>query len=144
MDKKPEKTDAGLFSRKKWKSISLEGCFIGAISILAFTLGRILFDTKAVPVVGRTMAFAVLSLSQIVHAFNVRSEKSIFKSQFFNNMKIIYSFILCVILQVSVISLPSLSLIFKTANLNFMQWSIVAILSLSPLAVVEFEKAAEK
>lgn len=144
MDKKPEKTDAGLFSRKKWKSISLEGCFIGAISILAFTLGRILFDTTAVPVVGRTMAFAVLSLSQIVHAFNVRSEKSIFKSQFFNNMKIIYSFILCVILQVSVISLPSLSLIFKTANLNFMQWSIVAILSLSPLAVVEFEKAAEK
>ena len=34
MDKKPEKTDAGLFSRKKWKSISLEGCFIGAITLI--------------------------------------------------------------------------------------------------------------
>lgn len=140
MEKKPEKPNAGLFSKRKWKNISAEGCFIGAISILAFTIGRVLFDTTTVPVIGRTMAFAVLSLSQLVHAFNVRSENSIFKSNFFNNMKMIYSFILCVILQVAVISLPSLSLIFKTANLNPLQWLIVAVLSLSPLAIVEIEK----
>jgi alginate O-acetyltransferase complex protein AlgI len=49
-------------------------------------------------------------------------------------MKLVYSFILGVILQVSVISVPSLAVIFKTANLNFTQWLIVALLFCAPLA----------
>lgn len=143
MNEKPQDPVGGLFSKRKWKNISVEGCFIGAISILAFTLGRVIYDTTTVPIIGRTMAFAVLSLSQIVHSFNVRSEKSIFKSSLFSNMKMIYSLILCVILQVAVISLPRLSLIFKTANLTGQQWLIVILLSLSPLLVVEMEKAVK-
>jgi Ca2+-transporting ATPase len=86
------------------------------------------------------MSFAVLSLSQLVHSFNLKSEKSLFKIDIFSNMKLIYSFILGVILQVAVISVPSLAVIFKTANLNFVQWFIVALLSLSPLLIVEIEK----
>lgn len=140
MTKKVSKTETSLFSKSIWKRIVLEGCFIGTISILAFTIGRVFYDTTITPVVGRTMAFAVLSLSQLVHAFNVRSEQSIFKTGVWGNMKLIYSFIVCVILQVAVISLPTLSIIFKTANLTLVQWLIVALLSLSPLVIVELEK----
>ena len=120
----------------------LEGSFIGAISILAFTIGRVFFDTTSAPVIARTMAFTVLSLSQIVHSFNVRSDESIFKTGFLGNMALVYSFILCAILQVSVISVPFLSVIFKTVNLNFLQWTIVLALSASPLLLVEAEKIA--
>ncbi len=140
MTHKPQGKNSALFSRNTWRRIIVEGCFIGAISILAFTIGRVFFDVSKTPIIGRTMAFAVLSLSQLVHAFNIKSEKSIFKSNVFSNMKLIYSFIICVILQVSVISLPTLSIIFKTANLDGIQWLIVSLLSLSPLLVVELEK----
>ena len=90
------------------------------------------------------MSFAVLSLSQLVHAFNVKSEKSIFKTDIFSNMKLIYAFIIGIILQVSVISVPALSIIFKTAHLNLAQWLVVALLSASPLLVVELEKLAAR
>lgn len=140
MKRKPVSAKSSLFSNGMGYNIIIEGCFIGAISLLAFTIGRVFFDYGQVPLVGRTMAFAVLSLSQLVHAFNVRSDKSILKTGVFGNIKMIYSFIICIILQVSVISVSFLSDIFKTSNLNMLQWIIVSALSLSPLIIVEIEK----
>lgn len=144
MNHKPQGKNAPLFSRSNWRRIIIEGLFIGAISILAFTIGRVFFDVSKTPIIGRTMAFAVLSLSQLVHSFNIKSEKSLFKTDIFSNMKLIYSFILGTILQVAVISVPSLAIIFKTANLNLTQWLIVILLSFSPLVAVELEKAIYK
>ena len=140
MKQKADKNAAALFSKRKWQNIILEGSFIGAISILAFSIGRVFFDTTVTPVIGRTMAFAVLSLSQVVHAFNLQSEKSIFEVGFLSNISLVLAFIACTILQVSVISIPFLSTIFKTVNLNFCQWLIVWLLSISPLVLVEIEK----
>ena len=144
MQQKADKNTAALFSKRKWQNIVLEGSFIGAISILAFSIGRVFFDTTDIPVIGRTMAFAVLSLSQVVHAFNLQSDKSIFEVGFFSNISLVLAFVACTILQVSVISIPFLSDIFKTVNLNFCQWLIVWLLSISPLVLVEIEKVSEK
>ena len=144
MKRKPDHPKKSLFSDGMGYNIAVEGCFIGAISMLAFTIGRVFFDTGGVPVVGRTMAFAVLSLCQLVHAFNVRSDKSILETGIFRNMKMIYSFVVCVILQVFVISIPVVSAVFKTAHLNGIQWAVVAALSLSPLIIVEIEKRIAK
>lgn len=143
MSNKPQGKNTALLSRNDWRRIVVEGCFIGAISILAFTIGRVFFDVSHNPIIGRTMSFAVLSLSQLVHSFNIKSPKSLFKTDIFSNIKLVYSFILGVILQVSVISVPSLAVIFKTANLNFTQWLIVALLSFSPLIVAEIEKSMD-
>ena len=141
MNHKPQGKNSPLFSSTRWRRIIVEGCFIGAISILAFTIGRVFFDVSNNPIIGRTMSFAVLSLSQLVHSFNIKSEKSVFKINVFSNIKLIYSFFLGIILQVAVISVPALAIVFKTANLNLIQWSIVSLLSISPLIVVELEKA---
>jgi len=111
------------------------------ISLLAFTIGRVFFDGAGAPAAGRTMAFAVLSCSQLIHAFNVRSEKSLFEIGIFGNLKMLYSFLVCLALQVSVISIPALSAVFKTVPLNMVQWLVVAGLALSPLFIVEIEKA---
>lgn len=140
MNRKPIGTKKSLFSDGVGYNIFIEGSFIGAISLLAFTIGRVFFDIGPIPYIGRTMSFAVLGLSQLVHSFNVRSEESIFKIGFLGNMKIIYAFLLCAFLQISVISIPSVSTIFKTQCLSFLQWVIVILLSLSPLIISEIEK----
>ncbi len=139
MKKKPTGRKKNMLDYNSWYNIIVEGLFIGAISLLAFVIGVNMFDNSSLKI-GRTMSFAVLSLSQIVHSFNVKSKKSIFETNIFDNMKMIYSFIICVVLQISVISIPYLCNIFKTENLSFAQWFIVILLSLSPLALVEFEK----
>ena len=144
MKRKPVSTKKSLFSDGMGKSILIEGCFIGAISVLAYTIGRVFYDVGSEPIIGRTMTFAVLSISQLIHAFNIRSEESLFKISLLSNMKMIYSFCICMLLQISVISIPFLSAIFKTASLNFSQWCIVMLLSISPLLISEAEKLFNK
>ncbi len=142
MKKEPSSSKKSLFADGMMLEIAIEGSFIGTISMLAFTIGRTFFDfVDTTPVIGRTMAFAVLSISQLVHAFNVRSEHSIFKIGIFSNMKMVLSFIICLVLQTSVISIPALSVIFKTYPLNAIEWLIVGLLSFSPLLLVEIEKS---
>ena len=89
---------------------------------------------------GRTMAFAVLSISQLVHAFNMRSEHSVFKAGIFKNPYLVLSLISGLILEVSVISVPYLANIFGVVPLNAMGWIVVTVLSVMPLIIVELQK----
>ena len=142
MDRKPIKPNESIFSGGMGYNILVEGCLIGTLSLLAYSIGRIYFDLDpSMPVIGRTMAFAVLSLSQVVHTFNMRSSRSIFEAGIFANPKLVLAAIACVALQLAVIVIQPLSVIFKTAMLTGYQWLIVALLSFIPLAVVELEKA---
>ena len=140
MEHPPLNTSKGVFTSSMTKSIIVEGCFIGALAFLAFTIGRIFFDTGQEPIVGRTMTFAVLSLSQLVHAFNLKSSLSLFKTGISGNMKLVGAFLLGLIMQVSVITVPALNSVFRTVPLSLSQWLIVAALSLSPLILVELSK----
>ncbi len=144
MEKPPENSSKSVFTKSSVRSIIIEGCFIGALAFLAYTIGRVFFDGSGDPITGRTMTFAVLSLSQLVHSFNLRSEKSLFKTGFLGNPKLIGAFIIGAVMQISVISVPFLSAIFKTVPLNTAGWLIVAGLSLVPLLVVETEKFFNK
>ncbi len=142
MDRKPVKPSESIFSGNMGYNIIIEGCFIGSLALLAYIIGRVFFDPDPVsPYIGRTMSFAVLSLSQISHTFNMRSPHSIFKPGIPNNPKLVLAAIICIILQASVIVFQPLAVIFKTAVLTFHQWLIVILLSLLPLVIVELEKA---
>ena len=133
---KPSDNSHSIFSGGSGRNIIIEGCFIGALSFLAFTIGRVWFDTDT----GRTMTFAVLSISQLVHSFNLRSERSLLKTGFSGNPKLVFAFIIGLVMQVSVISVPFLAEIFKAVPLTAFQWITVTVLSLIPLLVVETEK----
>ena len=144
MNRPPRKTDKGVFTKSGIRSMLIEGCFIGALAFLAFTIGRVFFDKGAEPVVGRTMTFAVLSLSQLVHSFNLRSEASLLRTGITGNPLLIGAFLTGVVMQVSVISVPFLAQIFKTVPLSPVCWMIAAGLSIVPLLVSETEKLLSK
>ena len=140
MDRPPVSAKKGIFDRHMVISMLAEGCLIGALAFLAFTIGRVFFDAGSEPVIGRTMTFAVLSLSQLVHAFDLKSEHSLFRTGIFNNLKLVGAFVIGCIMQISVISLPFLCAIFRTAPLTALQWTIVILLSLAPMVLSEAEK----
>ncbi len=141
MEDPPHKKDEGIFAGGMGFSVAVEGCLVGALALLAYTLGRIYFDVDpANPIVGRTMAFTVLSLSQLVHSFNMRSEHSVLKLGLFSNEKLVAACGLCAFLMVSVVLFPPLASLFQTTALTSFQWMIVVVLSLCPLLVVEGEK----
>jgi Ca2+-transporting ATPase len=137
MERKPRSPKKGLFADGLWASIIFEGLMIGALALLAFSIGTNLFGDI---ITGRTMAFAVLSISQLVHAFNMRSEHSVIKAGLFKNPYLVISFIVGIILEISVISVPKLAAIFGVVPLGFFGWCTVGILSVMPLVIVELQK----
>ncbi len=143
MEKGPASADKNLFADGLGERIAFEGIMIGALALIAFGAGRILSDSMQQET-AMTMAFAVLSLSQLVHAFNMRSEKSIFRIHLFSNKFLCLAFVIGTLMQAAVISIPALAQIFSAVPLNGMQWAVVAGLSLVPIVFVEFEKAVLK
>ncbi len=141
MEQPPHKREEGVFSGGVGFAVAVEGCLVGALALLAYTIGRAFFDyDPAAPAIGRTMAFCVLSLSQLVHSFNMRSEHSVLKLGLLSNRKLVAACGFCAILMVSVVLFPPLSALFQTTALTALQWLVVAALSLCPLLVVEGEK----
>ena len=134
MKKPPVSATKGLFGGGGMFTIIVEGMFIGSLALFAYMLGG---DSA-----GRTMCFAVLSLSQLVHSLNMRSSHSLFQIGFFSNGKLLFSVILCIAMQCAVIMLPALQLIFKTTALTGLQWLMVVVLALLPIPLVELEKRA--
>lgn len=126
----------GIFSTGLWLSIIFEGLLIGALALTAFTAGiRLSGDLS----VGRTMAFAVLSISQLVHAFNMKSEKSVLRG-LLSNKFLNLSFVVGFLLEAAVISIPSVAVLFSAVPLNPLQWLIVLLLSAMPIVIVELQK----
>ena len=137
MEKPPRDPKKSIFADGMWLSIIFEGLMIGALSLLAFSVGANVFCSLNA---GRTMAFAVLSLSELVHSFNMRSERSVLNKNLFKNPYLTGAFLLGLILEVSVISIPYVACIFDAVPLTFIQWVCVGILSLMPLVIVELQK----
>ncbi len=137
MERKPRSPKKGLFADGLWAAIIFEGLMIGSLALLAFSIGANVFGSL---VYGRTMAFAVLSISQLVHAFNMRSEHSVLNAGLFKNPYLVLSLIAGLALEISVISIPKLAAAFGVMPLGFAGWSLVALLSLMPLVIVELQK----
>lgn len=127
----------GLFTKDMWGKILLEGIMIGMLSLLAYGYGLVIFKEKEI---GKTMAFATLSISQLVHSFNMKTENSIFTINIFNNIYLVLAFIVGSILQIGVIMIPFFAKIFKVVPLSAMQWGVVGIFCFMPIIIVELEK----
>ena len=130
MKRRPVSAREGIFAGGMTARIVFEGIMIGVLALIAYALG------------GQTMTFAVLSLSQLVHAYNMRSECSVFRVGLLSNLRMNLAFIAGVLLQTAVIMLEPLNEVFHTSPMGGMQWAITAVLSVVPLAVIELQKQA--
>ena len=122
---------------KLMRRIASEGIFIGLLSLCAYLLGSFRLGG---PVVGSTMAFAVLSMSQLFHAFNMKSGKPLLLSRPFNNIYLLASFVICTTLLVGVIQIPAAAALFGLCGLPLSCWSITLGLSLAPIIFCDIIK----
>lgn len=129
-----------IFSDGLGLRICIEGMMIGLLALIAFGIGHVYYDKGISTSIGRTMAFAVLSLSQLVHSFNMRSEASVVNGKIFENIHLNIAFVIGTAMQCIVISVPFFSSVFKVTPLYAQQWGIVWALAFVPLLVVEIEK----
>lgn len=120
-----------------WSRIGLEGFMIGALALLAFAIGKVCFGSL---IIGRTMCFCTLSISQLIHAFNMRSRKSLINVNLFDNVYLIGALFMGIFLQWLVVEPIFMNSIFGTSGLRISQWLIVMGLCFVPVIVCEIEK----
>ena len=136
MDKKPKDPKKGIFADGLWGNIFVEGMMIGILTLLAFSIGNNKYGLE----IARTMAFVCLGMLELVHSFNIKSDKSIFKVGIFENRFLIGAFLLGTILQCGIVFVPMFTKIFKLTQLNIIQWVYCIIISILPIFIIECQK----
>ena len=137
MNRLPRNPAKSFFADGLWSSIIIEGIMIGALTLLAFSMGNKLWGLE----VGRTMAFVSIGIIELVHSLNIKSKESIFECGIFENKFIIGALVLGTFLQIVVVVIPSFAKIFSLVPLNNIQWLVTALISISPIVIIEIQKA---
>ncbi len=138
MNQKPRPKTESIFAQNLGLRIILQGLLFGGLSLFAFYYGKTSLNSIEA---GRTLCFMVLSLSQVFQAYNMRSQKSLFKIGFFSNTMLNKAAILSLSLVIMVLFLPPLSYIFGLVSLPISYYLLGFGLSLSPIIIIEFFKA---
>ncbi len=137
MDHKPKPKNEGIFAHGLGIQVVLQGCMFALLTLFAFSLGERYGGSLAA---GQTMAFLVLALTQIVQAFNMRSDYSLFRIGPFTNRKLNGAALLSLALVCLVLFTP-VGVAFGLVILP--SWLYLAGLGLIlvPLVVMELSKA---
>ena len=136
MERPPRDSKLNIISLDVWAKILYQATLQIIIVMTVFVVGIRYFDNKT----ASTMAFLCINLMQLLHAVNLKTSHSIFKTKLLANKVFNYSFIAGIALILLVAFVPPLRLAFGLASLNFIQWLIVLLFSISIIPFVEFAK----
>ena len=137
MDRKPKPKNEGIFAGGLGVRVVLQGIMFATLTLIGFRIGENVTGTLAG---GQTMAFMVLAMSQIVQAFNMRSEHSLFKIGPFKNRNLNLAALASTTLVALVLFTPvktAFGLVTLPANLYLIALGLILV----PLVVMELSKA---
>ncbi len=150
MNRKPIKSNTGIFTKGMSWRIVYQGIMIGLLTLVAFIIG---LSTENPPVIegltpeevkveiAQTMTFMVLAFAELVHVFNIRNNKeSIFKTGIGGNKKLFWAIGASALLMIVILAVPALRTIFSIPVLPMENIVETILLILSPIVIVEIFK----
>jgi Ca2+-transporting ATPase len=140
MERPPRGPDEGILVRRRQLQVLWQGALITGGGLLmywwAFESGNVASEDRA-----HTMLFTMLVLAQLLHAFNFRSRvRTIWSSESLKNKWLVMAFVGSLVLQMTVIYVPWLQTVFKTAPLSMTDWLAVVACALVPVVAIDFVK----
>ena len=140
MKHKPVKSGTLFEKDLVWRVIT-QGIFVALMTLIAFFIGL----ATGNQVVGQTMAFSVLALSQMLRAFNQHSNTDpIWKRATGMNIWLIISFLISAFFMGIILFVPAIQKIFYVTSLSTGQWIVVIALAILSIAQVEVVKGFKK
>lgn len=137
MERRPKPKNEGIFANGLGVRVVLQGMMFAILSLISFRLGESMTGTLEG---GQTMAFMVLSLSQIVQAFNMRSDHSLFQIRPFSNHTLNWAALISFLLVALVLFTP-VRIAFGLVILPMQLYLIALGMILVPFVVMELSKA---
>ncbi|KAF1299541.1 magnesium-transporting ATPase [Enterococcus sp. JM4C] len=144
MDEAPIPRNEGVFARGLWQKIGINASVFTVITLFGFYLGSFVDSVSpwidASYEVGQTVAFLILAYSSILHVFNVRSSRSIFKVKLESNKSLFEMAVLATTITTVIALLPFTQELFGLVRISLNHWMLAIVLSIVPIAVNELIK----
>jgi Ca2+-transporting ATPase len=137
MRETPRPLSAGLLGGRDYLGIAYVGAFMSAAAV--FVLWMYVRDGR--PDEGRAMAFSILAVSPLFHAFNCRSNSaSVLEVGFLSSRPLLLAVASSTIIHFSAVLIPVLQPVFKTFPMSGSEWALMLGLSAAIIPVVEVAK----
>lgn len=137
MKRQPKPKDESLFAHGFGVRVILQGILFGVLTLIAFKIGE---NATGQTAGGQTFAFMVMALSQIIHSFNMRSNRSLFKTGIFTNHKLNWAALVSILLVCIVLFTP-LSTVFGLVSLPVDLYLKGLVMIFLPILLMEVAKA---
>lgn len=132
----PRDPKEGIFARGLGLKIISRGFLIGIVTLIAFILTY--ENDPSHLVYAQTVAFSTLVVSQLIHVFDCRSEKSVFDRNPFSNLYLLGAVLSSLALLLVVIYWEPLQPVFHTTFLGLRDWMLIVALSAIPTVLFGF------
>ena len=139
MKRKPKPKEESIFAHGFGLRIILLGVMFAILTLTGFMIA---WKSTGDIASGRTMAFIVLAVSQIVHSFNMRSDHSLFKIGVFSNKYLNGAAFVSLGLMALIVFIPPLTAAFGLTQLSTEMYLLALALALVPIVVLEIAKAS--
>lgn len=143
MKRSPRKTSDGIFAGGLGVDMIYQGAALALLTLVAYFVGHYIeagvWEIATSPD-GTTMAFLTLSMSEIFHSFNMRSQReSLFKIRNINPT-LTWAGIASLICTTAVIYIPFLSNAFEFEHISLMEYAVALGLAFLIIPIVETVK----
>ncbi|MBQ7839257.1 MAG: cation-translocating P-type ATPase [Lachnospiraceae bacterium] len=149
MKRPPRRSSEGIFAGGLGIDIAYQGVLITVITIVSYIIGHCMevgyFEMpKGVSPEGMTMAFLTMSMCEIIHSFNMRSQrKSVFSLHSHN--KVLWGAMAgSLVLTTLVLEVPVLANAFGFTPISLAEYVIALALAVVVLPIVECVKAIQR
>jgi calcium-translocating P-type ATPase len=139
MDNKPIKRNESFFSGNVLRVIIQQTIFCSIVVLIGYYIGAFYMLPGVVAPsakIGQTMAFLITGWTSIIHVFNIRSSKSVFKTPIKNNKPLVGGAVLMLIVLGLLVLMP-FNNIFGLSSISAIHWLIVIGLSSVPTLLRE-------
>ncbi|MBQ7114452.1 MAG: cation-translocating P-type ATPase [Clostridia bacterium] len=147
MQRKPRSTKDGIFSGGLGFDVAYQGVMVTVLTLAAYFIGHYIESGVweiAESADGMTMAFLTMSMAEIFHSFNLRSQRGSIFSLKSHNMVLWGAMGLSLLLTTAVIYLPGISDAFGFEHISFVEYAVAMILAVLVIPVVELVKFIQR
>jgi Ca2+-transporting ATPase len=144
MREPPRRSTSGLLQGRDWLGMAAVGGWMGGAAMIAYLAPLRPTDLLA-GVHGRAIAFSLLALSPLFHAFNCRSATvSIFKLRPLLPLALVAAVVVSAGIHLTAVLVPGLRPVFRTFALTAPEWTILLVLSASIIPAIELLKLGDR
>lgn len=147
MRRPPRKATDGIFSGGVGVDIAYQGVLVTIITLAAYFIGHFMESGVweiAQSADGMTMAFLAMSMAEIFHSFNMRSQRGSVFSLKSHNTTLWLAMLGSLLLSTLVLYVPFLSDAFGFTHISLAEYGVALLLAFTVIPVVELIKAVQR